>query len=658
MALIYRLLGVVILTFFLSGAVQAKIEFDGGEIEKWADLYFQNKLDKYLLTAAGISVVQGGKILFSKGYGHEDLTKKTPFDPQETRIRVCSNSKPIVATALMQLVEKGIIQKLSDPVNKYLKRFKLPDYEGKSVTILDILTHRGGFSLVAFNTGILKNIPTPVAGEIYETILPAFNVAPGEVSSYANAALAVQGAVIEDITGETLGDYLANNIFAPLGMNKSLYHHQMELPDRLALPFRFYPDGTREPVLFVPKHPVYAPSGGVISTVNDMARFMIAHADQGRTSRSPILKTETFQNMHRTQVKNHPALFGMGLQFFTETFNSEPMIQHGCGLGGFTTMFVIWPESNVGVFISVVAAAKNTSLWENITSTLMPSAENVKEGCCSGAAINVGNPYRAFMKNFLGKREEDMMLPLLAPKLRHTLSEYEGTYQSYRSFHGNVLSLFNSMFVKEVSIHQKGGLKIGGRGPYLEIQPDVFQHQTKPKGKYAFKRDEKGQVYQILSGAVVSEFKVNFLNNPKNATMALIVLGVLCLTSVTAFFWPKKNKSERIAAYLPLGIIVMMIIAGCGLLVGFDQHSHVVDMTEYLNVGHSGRIWILVISSNMIAFLGLMMVYFSYQSFKNQYWGNKSRAIFRRAHYLIITISAFAALIFLFSFKAVGFYIP
>ncbi|MEM1111217.1 MAG: serine hydrolase domain-containing protein [Pseudomonadota bacterium] len=636
----------------------ARVELDPAALEAWGSAYFDEQLALRNLSGAGISVVQDGQLVFSRGYGYEDFGKDVAFDPAETRVRVCSNSKLFTATATAKLWETGAIEALSDPANRYLKRIQLPAYDGEDITIRDLMTHRAGYGAAAYGAGTDRDVPERSSLADIERRMPSQTVAPGIVSSYANAALAIQGLLIEDLTGKTVREYLQELIFDPLGMSRSLYHFEMGAPERLALPYRFYPDGSTEAVKYIPKHPLYAPSGGVVATPNDMAKFLVAHADEGRAAPAPILAPETFVAMHTQQVTNHPGLPGLGLQFATNTLNGERMASHGCGLEGYTNSFVVLPDSNAGIFIAVVAAPKLLTLGENLGQLLAPARMQPSSGCCTAGPLNSAAVFDALVEAIIGPLEEHASLPVLAEAERHPLTDYAGYYVSYRSVEGNVLRLLRGAHQFAVSEHPEGGLRVGGQGPYLEVAPDLFQHQGDPAKRAAFMRDENGLVARISTGSWSALGKTGWLDSPQNFGLALAPLLLLSLSGMTGLRWPRSARRQRLAALLPTLIVLSFVAIGLGAFGFFDTQDLIKHIGDYRTVAGETRFWIVVLASNALFLCCLLMPYCAYASFRDGYWGAGLRGGVRRLHYALIALSALVAIPFLITFDLVGLQLP
>jgi len=117
---------------------------DPGELEAFLDPIFTKKMEELHIPGAVFVLVKNGEGFFSKGYGYADLEKRTPVIPDRTIFRVGSVTKLLTTTAVMQLVERGLLNP-DDDVNKYLKNFKVEENYPRPVTVANLLTHTAGF---------------------------------------------------------------------------------------------------------------------------------------------------------------------------------------------------------------------------------------------------------------------------------------------------------------------------------------------------------------------------------------------------------------------------------------------------------------------------------------------------------------------------------
>src|SRR6185369_11916365 len=166
---------------------------------------FGKILAELRISSLAISVTQGDAVVFKKGYGFADWAARTPVNPDTSQFRIASLSKTFIGTAIAQLYEKHKIASLDDPVNKYLKRFQLKSFQGKDITIWDMMTHQGGLGSAPVFTDEKPPLPVPpLPGAYITSKMPEIVREPGTFSNYCNPCTTTMGFMVEDITGQTL----------------------------------------------------------------------------------------------------------------------------------------------------------------------------------------------------------------------------------------------------------------------------------------------------------------------------------------------------------------------------------------------------------------------------------------------------------------------
>ncbi|MEO8115853.1 MAG: serine hydrolase domain-containing protein, partial [Phenylobacterium sp.] len=342
------------------GPVLTKQDLDG-----WLDGYMPYALASSGIPGAVVVVVKDGQVLTEKGYGFADLKSRRPVDPQTTLFRPGSVSKLITWTAVMQQVEAGKID-LDADVNQYLD-FKIPPYDGKPVTMRQLMTHTAGFAetikhLFPANAKVLRPLDKFISAWTPNRIFP-----PGEVPAYSNYGAALAGYIVQRTSGEPFDQYLARHIFTPLGMNHSSFSQPLP-PALLAGMASGYPrlGAPAGPYEFVGP----GPAGSMAATGDDMARFMIAHLNNGQYGQARILQDATARQMHAPQKQYAPPLNGMALGFYHEDANGRVIIGHGGDTVAFHSDLHLLPNDNVGLFISMNSPGK-AGLAQNIRQTLL-----------------------------------------------------------------------------------------------------------------------------------------------------------------------------------------------------------------------------------------------------------------------------------------------
>lgn len=246
-----------------------------------------------------LMVIKDGEEQVYLESGYADIEAKKPVS-RDNIFRLYSMSKPITATAMMVLVERGIVD-LADPVSKYLPGFRNPvvcTADGKiekaerEILLEDImnmtsgLTYGGTISTVEFANRLGK-VPL-----LYQ---------PGQSWSYGTSADVV-GAVIEVASGMRFGDFLKKEIFEPLGMNDTDFWVPAEKQDRLAKvydcregqPSVRYLDNNLGIQNDMAYRPAYEAGGaGLASTIDDYAKFTQMLLNGGTYNGVQILRPAT-----------------------------------------------------------------------------------------------------------------------------------------------------------------------------------------------------------------------------------------------------------------------------------------------------------------------------------------------------------------------------
>ena len=345
------------------------------DLEAWLDGYFPFSLQHGDVAAAVVVVVKDGQVVLQKGYGYADVAKKTPVDPDRTLFRPGSVSKLFTWTALMQLVEQGKV-KLDGDVNTYLD-FKIPPYQGRPITIRNLLTHTPGFDetskdVVAYNT-------VPPLGPFLKRVLPARVYPAGQVPAYSNYGAALAGYIIERVSGQSFNAYIEQHIFAPLGMEHSSF--RQPLPANLqgtSATGYITASGTAKSYEMV----ALAPAGSLAATGADMGKFMIAQLQSGQYQGRQILSPATAQLMQRTRYPIvSPNLDSMLLGFYQIDHNGHRIIGHMGDTEAFHSYLWLYPDDHVGVFLSLdgrgreaAAGPIRSALFDQFADRYFPAA--------------------------------------------------------------------------------------------------------------------------------------------------------------------------------------------------------------------------------------------------------------------------------------------
>ncbi len=316
------------------------------------------------LPGVAVGVVKDQELIWSKGFGFADVQARRPMEAT-TKFRVASNSKLFTAIAIMQLREEGKVG-LDDPVAKHLPWFKAkPAGEDDGpITLEQLLSHSSGLQREAGDHWTSLQFPTrEELRRSYSDRQAAF--APSVRWKYSNLAYAIAGLVVEQVSGQRWEDYVAQQIFKPLGMGDTSVDQNVP---GLAVPYgRRMPDGTRELLPFVDARGLGAATG-VTSTVADLAKFISAQFRRGPRGPGQIVSSGSWREMLRVRSVEENWQTGTGLGFDVKRVKDRTYIGHAGGYPGNTTQTLIQLDDKVGV---IVLTNTNDSNPGDIANQLM-----------------------------------------------------------------------------------------------------------------------------------------------------------------------------------------------------------------------------------------------------------------------------------------------
>ena len=326
-------------------------ELSAADTGTWLDSLFQPALEHRGITSAVVVVVKDGQILLSRGYGDADTATGKPVDPATTLFRPGSIAKTFTWTAVMQLVEQGKLD-LDADVNRYLD-FSIPAYAGQPVTLRELMTHTAGFDNVEKDL-FVRDAATAADGKWFESwlkrSLPPRVYPPGVVSSYSNYGAALAGYIVQRVSGQPFADYVEQHIFLPLGMQHASFREPLPPSLQGDLAASYAPGQTAARPFEIRSA---MPAGGLSISGEDMARFMIAHLQDGRYGGAQILQPQTAQQMHDFRHDSVPGLLPIALGFLHMDRNGRSIIGHGGDLPFFHSAMALYLQDHVGVFVSI-----------------------------------------------------------------------------------------------------------------------------------------------------------------------------------------------------------------------------------------------------------------------------------------------------------------
>ncbi|MFQ5791773.1 MAG: serine hydrolase domain-containing protein, partial [Acidobacteriota bacterium] len=295
------------------------------------------------LGTPGISValVLDDELAWSAGYGLADVENEVPARA-DTVYRIASISKPMASTAIMQLVEAGRVD-LEDPVRQHVPFFP---HKPLMITLRQIMTHTSGIRHYKPGEFDIK--------EHFDSLESAVRIfkddpllfTPGTQYGYSSYAYNLLAAVVETASGLRFDAYMKEKVWAPAGMQSTRLEKAGEIVPRRAR--QYVKDGPGGRVRNAPYADLSIKwaGGGIISTVEDLARFHIA-LDQGK-----LLQPEALAEMYTPYTLPDGSQTGYGLGWLVEKDEKgRTWIAHGGGATGGSSYLLRYPDGKLAVAI-------------------------------------------------------------------------------------------------------------------------------------------------------------------------------------------------------------------------------------------------------------------------------------------------------------------
>ena len=283
------------------------------------------QMKKHGLPGVAVAVIEGEQIAYLQGYGAAG--RGQPMTPQ-TPMLIGSQTKSFTALAIAQLAEAGKLD-LNAPVQTYIPWFRVADEEASAkITVRHLLQHTSGLSGSGYSVILPRDASLE---EATRSLAQARLTAPvGTRFQYFNLGYDALGYLIELRSGQTYADYIQANIFTPLGMDSSSARPEdaRDMAQGYTRLFGFNVPMT-EPI---PEYDI--PSGFIVSTAEDMARYALAMKNGGAGLVSPQMLRQIFT----------PGLGSYGFGWFI--YDNGTLIMHGGANFTFGADVNLYPRAN------------------------------------------------------------------------------------------------------------------------------------------------------------------------------------------------------------------------------------------------------------------------------------------------------------------------
>ena len=607
---------------------QAASPLTEADLTEFFDILVPFQLKSGGIAGATVVVVAKGKVLFAKGYGYRDVAKKQPVSAEETMFRPGSVSKLFTWTAVMQLVEQGKLD-LDRNVNDYLD-FTIPATFPKPITLRTLMTHTAGFEETYKDVFLESPADLRSTANYVKKHLPRRLFSPGATVAYSNYGATLAGYIVERASGIRFEEYVEKFIFEPLNMSHSTFYQP--LPASLEpLMSKTYRTASGMPGQFTICQTISA--GALSSSAGDMAKFMIAHLQDGAYAGTRILKPETSRMMHAHQFSSSDSVNGFALGFYEESRNGLRIIGHAGDISHFHSALHLIPEENFGLFVSYNSDGVNPGsgrgeLWDAFLNRYFPY-----ETPTIATLVSAPKDAQALVGGYMVSRRSDDSI------LRYSMIQGE---EHVRSSPDGIISLDS---VKDFSGQPKR---------WREIAPWLYR-EIGGQDRLQFYRDRRGRITIATDFPVFVYQRARFWDDEHvNLFTAFAVLGVFGLAVV---LWPVSallRRHYQRPLNLPATDRRSRLLTRLVCLVDFFALAiwmYAFASSLPLNATKDDWVWRLIQSINVLGVAcALLVVYNCWHA-----WHNSSQSIWSKVGETLILFACFGYIALVWNWNVLSF---
>lgn len=307
---------------------------------------FVNRMAEFYVAGAAIAVVHGGRTVYVRGWGSAEVFEPRPVIPERTIFRIGSVSKVVTGVAVLQLVDRGLLD-LDADVNRYLTALQVPDTFPEPVRVRDLLTHTAGFDQLGYGRhATSREEVQPLAAFLAGNLVRLRP--PGVLATYDTYGITLAGYLVEVVSGQPFEEYLQEHVFGPLEMRRTSITVPASRSADAAVGYEFRGEWFPQEWEFMNTDP----ASSVNSTVTDMANFAAMLLAGGEFRGHRILSEASARAMLRRQFGNDPRIPGFGFTFWEDRTFGVEAFSHGGSMTGYGCLLYLVPQHDVGVFVA------------------------------------------------------------------------------------------------------------------------------------------------------------------------------------------------------------------------------------------------------------------------------------------------------------------
>lgn len=442
------------------------------------------------IPGATVAIVENGQIVFAKGYGLADVAAKIPATADSV-FRAGSISKSLTGIAAMTLVEQGKVSleaRLADlaPEVKFENRWEATD----PVRLVHLLEHTTGWPDISLRVLLLDGKGWSLLRGVQDSS-PEFvcRWKPGLHMVYNNAAPAVAGHILAELSGTDFDTYVRDRVLRPMGMATADFALPKNLAARMAKSYD--PDGTETYYQTI----ILAPAGSLAASARELAQLVRFFLGRGTVDGRQILTPASVERIERSEssLAGRSGLtngYGLGN---APMFDAGPTFRgHNGGIDSFTSVYGYSVKSNSGY-------------------VLMANG---------GKGVNFSTPLTHMIEAYLARALPPVQAPVphaIDPKV---LAGFAGLYRPITPPNDLIRPFQEILGLSRVSV--RDGKLISGGKDFTAVGAHAFQRADRDEPSLAFV-EEGGKRFKLSAHGSAEKEPL------WGAVLIFVVLGLLAL---------------------------------------------------------------------------------------------------------------------------------
>lgn len=460
------------------------------------DKYIQASMPEWKTPGMSVTIVKNKEVIFKKGYGYRNIDTRLPFTTNTVSF-CASTTKAMTAVCMAMLVDAGKV-KWDDHVHEILSDFELADpLLTKELTVKDLFTHNGG---LGNGDGLwVYGYSSKEIMRRMRYMKPAYSLRSSFI--YQNLMYVVAGEVIEKVSGNSWHEMMYERLFKPLNMSHTYtLMDDAEIEMDAVTPHWWYGD-TMVKSIPILSYGGYDPAGSVVSTANDMAKWMQFWQDSGKVNGKRLLSAESYKEIlkpqsfvtpsefYPTQSKTNPHWMTYGLGWFQQDYRGKMIQYHTGSLDGVIAIHGFVPDENFSIYIFANmdhSEIRHALLWKAMDLWLFNDTQR-------DWSKELFTLYKKRREGFRKAEAEKISKRVLNTKPSKELNNYAGKFEN---------ELYGSLEIKEKDGMLRYDLPNTIQGTLKHFHYDIF------RGKYDNPWFDESTLQFFMNG----EGKVNELD--------------------------------------------------------------------------------------------------------------------------------------------------